>query len=76
MRGAGALEGLDGTPTPLDASAYAIVVMAVAGIPFAVLWARTRNLRICMAVHAATDTIPYLSDFVRDWGIGQRASTV
>src|SRR5215510_13682443 len=44
FRYAGELEGLGPHPSALDAVAYSIVVLAVSGITFGVIWARTRNL--------------------------------
>ncbi len=68
-RGAGELEGLGDAPTALQAIAYAIVVIAPAGVTFGVIWARTRNLFAAMAVHAAVDLLPGVAHFVKVTGV-------
>ena len=67
FRHAGELEGLGPHPSALDAVAYSIVVLAVSGIAFGVIWARTKNLFALMIVHAAGDLLPNFSSFVRTW---------
>lgn len=67
LRGASAFEGMSEAPGPLYAMAYSVAVMGVAGIPFAILWARSRNLWLGMIVHAANDTVAYLPDFIDMW---------
>jgi membrane protease YdiL (CAAX protease family) len=69
LRGAGAIEGLGTAPTMLDAAAYCVAIMGVAGLPFAILWARSRNLWIVILVHAANDTIAQLPSFIHMWGL-------
>jgi CAAX protease family protein len=44
FRHAGEVEGLGSNPSALNAIAYSIVVLAVSGITFGVIWARTKNL--------------------------------
>jgi CAAX protease family protein len=67
FRHAGELEGLGPTPSALDAVAYSIVVLAVSGITFGVIWARTKNLFALMLVHAAGDLLPNFGSFIRTW---------
>src|SRR4030095_4695606 len=43
FRGAGAVEGLGANPTALEATAYSIVVLAVSGILFGVMWGGQKN---------------------------------
>ena len=69
FRHAGIVEGLGANPSALDAIAYSIVTLAVGGIFFGIIWARTRNLAALIIIHAATDLFPNLSDFVRTWGL-------
>jgi membrane protease YdiL (CAAX protease family) len=69
FRHAGAVEGLGANPSGLDAIAYSIVTLAVSGVFFGVIWARTRNLFALMLIHAAADLFPNLSDFVKTWGL-------
>jgi membrane protease YdiL (CAAX protease family) len=67
FRHAGELEGLGSNPTALDAVAYSIVVLAVSGITFGVIWVRTKNLFALMLVHGAGDLLPNFGSFVRTW---------
>jgi membrane protease YdiL (CAAX protease family) len=67
FRNAGELEGLGPHPSALDAVAYSIVVLAVSGITFGVIWARTKNLFALMLVHAAGDLLPNFGSFIRTW---------
>jgi membrane protease YdiL (CAAX protease family) len=67
FRHAGELEGLGPNPSALDAIAYSIVVLAVSGITFGVIWARTKNLFALMLVHAAGDLLPNFGSFRRTW---------
>lgn len=67
FRHAGELEGLGPNPSALDAVAYSVVVLAVSGITFGVIWARTKNLFALMLVHAAGDLLPNFGSFIRTW---------
>jgi membrane protease YdiL (CAAX protease family) len=67
FRHAGELEGLGPHPSALDAVAYSIVVLAISGITFGVIWARTKNLFVLMLVHAAGDLLPNFGSFIRTW---------
>jgi membrane protease YdiL (CAAX protease family) len=67
FRHAGELEGLGSHPGAADAVAYSIVVLAVSGITFGVIWARTKNLFALMLVHAAGDLLPNFGSFVQTW---------
>ncbi len=67
FRHAGELEGLGPDPGSLDAIAYSIVILAVSGITFGVIWARTKNLFALMLIHAAGDLLPNFGSFVRAW---------
>lgn len=69
LRHAGLEEAIGANPTPADSVAYAIVVLSVSGIVFGIVWARTKNLFAVMFVHAATDLLPNLKEFVTTWGI-------
>src|SRR5215467_12766146 len=67
FRHAGEVEGLGSNPSALDAVAYSIVVLAVSGVTFGVIWARTKNLFALMLVHAAGDLLPNFGSFIRTW---------
>ena len=68
FRHGGEVEGLGANPSALTALAYSVVVVAPSGILFGVIWARTRNLFVAIAVHAAGDLLPNLSTFIELWG--------
>jgi membrane protease YdiL (CAAX protease family) len=67
FRHAGEVEGLGSNPSAIDAIAYSIVVLAVSGITFGIIWARTKNLFALMLIHAAGDLLPNFASFVRTW---------
>src|SRR6516165_4444934 len=67
FRQAGSVEGLGSNPSALDAIAYSIVVLAISGITFGIVWARTKNLFAVMLIHAAGDLLPNFAGFVRTW---------
>jgi uncharacterized protein len=67
FRHAGEVEGLGSNPSALDAVAYSIVVLAVSGVTFGVIWARTKNLFAAMLIHAAGDLLPNFVGFAQTW---------
>lgn len=67
FRHAGEVEGLGSNPSALDAIAYSIVVLAISGITFGVIWIRTKNLLALALVHAAGDLLPNFADFLKTW---------
>src|SRR5262245_23246879 len=67
VRHAGEVEGLGSNPSAVDAIAYSIVVLAVSGITFGIIWARTKNLFAVMLIHAVGDLLPNFAGFVRTW---------
>jgi membrane protease YdiL (CAAX protease family) len=69
LRHAGLEEAIGANPSPADSIAYAIVVLSVGGIFFGIVWARTKNLFAVMFIHAATDLLPNLKEFMKIWGI-------
>ena len=69
FRQAGSVEGLGTNPSALDAMAYSIVVLAISGILFGVIWARTKNLVAVMLLHAAGDLLPNFAMFAKIWQI-------
>jgi CAAX protease family protein len=60
-------EGLGPHPPLLLAVGYSIVMLSVTGFFLGVLWIRTRNLLLVMAVHAAGDLLPNLVPTLRNW---------
>jgi membrane protease YdiL (CAAX protease family) len=69
LRRAGLADAIGENPSAADAIAYAVVVLSVSGIFFGIVWARTRNLFAVMLIHAATDLLPNLKQFVVTWRI-------
>jgi len=67
FRHAGEVEGLGANPSALDAVAYSIVVLAISGVTFGVIWARTKNLFALMLIHAAGDLLPNFAGFANTW---------
>jgi len=67
FRHAGKVEGLGSNPSALDAVAYSIVVLAISGVTFGVIWARTKNLFAVMLIHAAGDLLPNFAGFAQTW---------
>ncbi len=67
FRHAGEVEGLGSNPSALDAIAYSIVVLAISGVTFGVIWARTKNLSAVMLIHAAGDLLPNFGGFMQTW---------
>jgi uncharacterized protein len=67
FRHAGEVEGLGSNPNALDAIAYSIVVLALSGITFGVVWSRTKNLFAAMLIHAAGDLLPNFTGFIPTW---------
>src|SRR5262249_27558139 len=67
FRHAGEVEGLGSNPSAPDALAYSIVVLAVSGLTFGVIWARTKNLLAVMIIHAAGDLLPNFAGFAKTW---------
>jgi membrane protease YdiL (CAAX protease family) len=67
FRHAAEVEGLGSNPNALDAVAYSIVVLAISGLAFGVVWARTKNLFAVMLIHAAGDLLPNFAGFLQTW---------
>jgi len=69
LRSAGVADALGTHPSALDATAYALVVPAVASFLFAFLWLHTRNLYVGILIHAAMDTLPNATRMAQAWGL-------
>jgi uncharacterized protein len=50
-------------------AAYTVTTMSLAGIFLGILWNRTRNIYLVMAVHAMLDLLPNIGNFIQTWGI-------
>jgi uncharacterized protein len=51
----------------LYAIGYAIVILSPTGLAFGVLWSRTRNLPLAVALHGLTDLVPNLVPFAKSF---------
>ncbi len=69
LRGAGAIDNLGSTPSLITSVGYGILVLSASGFFLSIIWSRTRNLWLVMAIHAMTDLLPGLYDFVKAWQI-------
>ncbi|MGE0639333.1 MAG: CPBP family intramembrane glutamic endopeptidase [Thermoanaerobaculia bacterium] len=68
LRGAAALEGMTEPPSLALALAYSITTMGVAGLLFGVLWLRTRNWLLIVALHGLIDALSNAVDWMGRWG--------
>jgi membrane protease YdiL (CAAX protease family) len=68
LRGAES-EGIDEQLPLLFWSAYTIAFMSIAGIFLGIVWQRTRNLWVVMALHTMIDLLPNLGNFLKTWGL-------
>jgi len=66
-RSAATQEAVGAHPSWLMAIGYSIVITSVAGFFLGVLWIRTRNLLLLMAVHAAGDLVPNFVPMLKNW---------
>ncbi len=69
LRGAGGVEGLGEHPDAWTAAAYTIGVQSVAAFFLGIVWMRMRNLPVVIVIHAATDLLSNLPDFVKTLGL-------
>lgn len=67
LRGAFAADGMSSGATLLLSVGYTVVVTSVVGFMFGLLWARTRSLALIVMLHAITDLIPNLAEFIQTW---------
>jgi len=50
-------------------AAYTISVMSLAGIFMGIVWSKTKNIYLVMAIHAIVDLLPNFGDFLVTWHI-------
>lgn len=67
LRGAGAIEGLGSAPPLPLAIAYSVTTMGLAGLVFGVLWLRTRNWVLLVALHGLGDALSNTAAFMATW---------
>jgi uncharacterized protein len=68
LRGASS-EGISEQLPFLFWAAYTISIMSLAGIFLGIVWSRTKNIYLVMAIHAMVDLLPNVGDFVVTWHI-------
>jgi membrane protease YdiL (CAAX protease family) len=69
LRGAGALDGIGEAPSLAVALASSVTTMGVAGLVFGVLWLRTRNWLLVVALHGLLDALSNAPAFMDRWGL-------
>ena len=69
LRGGGVLDNIGQHPSLFMSIGYSILMMSVAGFFLAIIWSKTKNLWLVMAIHAFGDLLPNLPDFIKTWGI-------
>jgi len=69
LRGGGTLDNLGQHPSLFMSIGYSILVLSVLGFFLSIIWSKTKNLWLVMAIHAFGDLLPNLSDFIKTWGI-------
>jgi uncharacterized protein len=62
-------EGISEQLPLLFFGAYTVVYMSIAGIFLGVIWNKTKNLWLVMAIHAVVDLLPFLKQFFLTWHI-------
>lgn len=67
FRQAGDVDGLGKTPHAWEAITFTIAVISLVSILFGIIWIRTRNLLVLMFIHAMTDLLPNLAEFIKVW---------
>jgi len=67
LRGAGTIEGLGGAPSLPVSIAYSVTTMALGGIVFGILWMRTRNWLLIVALHGLADALSNAPAFIATW---------
>lgn len=69
LRGGGTLDNLGLHPSLFMSVGYSILILSLAGFFLAIIWSKTKNLWLVMAIHAFVDLLPGLQEFVKTWGI-------
>lgn len=69
LRGSGSIANLGSDPGLLMSIGYSVVVLSVAGFFLSIIWVKTKNLWLIVAIHAVVDLLPNLSRFIELWGI-------
>ncbi|QEC68938.1 CPBP family intramembrane metalloprotease [Panacibacter ginsenosidivorans] len=67
LRGFGETEGITESLPFAFWAAYTVCTMSVGGIFIGIIWSKTKNLYLIMAIHAMLDIIPNFANFVHTW---------
>jgi uncharacterized protein len=67
LRGGGAIEGLGAAPSLPLSVAYSVATMGLAGLVFGVLWVRTHNWLLLVALHGMADALSNAPAFMATW---------
>lgn len=68
LRGAGS-EGIEEQMPFLFFTAYTVAYMSIAGVFLGIIYSKTKNLWLAMAIHAMVDLLPNLGNFIQTWRI-------
>lgn len=68
LRGAGN-EGIEEQLPFFFFASYTIVYMSIAGIFLGIIYCKTKNIWLVMALHAMLDLIPNLAEFIHTWHV-------
>ena len=68
LRGASS-EGISNQMPFLFFASYTIAYMSIAGIFLGIVYSKTKNLWLVMAIHAMVDLFPNLPDFIQTWHV-------
>jgi uncharacterized protein len=68
LRGA-ASEGIEEQLPFSFFAAYTIAYMSIAGVFLGIVYSKTKNLWLVMAIHAMVDLLPNFGDFIQTWKI-------
>jgi uncharacterized protein len=69
LRGGGTMDNLGQHPSLFMSVGYSILVLSVGGFFLSIIWSKTKNLWLVMAIHAFMDLLPGLQEFIKTWGI-------
>ena len=69
LRGGGVISNLGPNPSFLISISYSLLVLSVAGFFLSVIWLKTKNFFLIVAIHASVDLLPSLPNFIDLWGI-------
>lgn len=69
LRQAGTVDGLGSAPMAWEAVTYTIATISIFSLMFGIIWIRTRNIYLLIVVHAITDLLPNLPEFIRTWRV-------